>query len=200
MSTATLGPPVSGEFPPRKKFTREEVNQMEAAGLLAGFRLELIDGDLIDKMGQDPPHAFTIRTMLALLARAFPLDVILVQTPVEAATPDQKWSLPEPDLAVLVEAKQEYRTRFPRGDELLVAIEIADSTVRHDTTKKRDLYARAGVPEYWVVDVNDRKLIVHRHLVQSEYRQITTLAESEEVAVPSRPNATLSVAAMLPPG
>ena len=198
MQAATLIQAPGGDIPLRKKFTRAEVDQMTAAGMLEGQRLELIDGDLFDKMGQNPPHAFTVHAILRLLLKFIAGDLLLVQSPIEAAAGDRKWSLPEPDLAVLADAKSEYRSRFPRGDELVLVVEVADSSVRHDALQKRDLYARAGVPEYWVVIIAERKLMVHRHLGQDEYREVTTLAESESVAMESRPDARILVADMMP--
>lgn len=198
MPAATLTTPVPSEFPPRKRFTRGEVDQMTNAGLLEGQRLELIDGDLIDKMGQNPPHAFTLRAIQQLLLKFFGGNLIQIQSPVEVRASDQEWSLPEPDLAILAEAKADYRNRFPRGDELLLLIEAAYTSLRHHTWKKRDLYARAGVPEYWVVDLAGRKLMIHRHLIEGEYRELTTLADSEMVAVELHSEARFGVAEMLP--
>ena len=175
MSAATLQPP-------RKRFTRDEVEQMLDAGLFAGQRFELIDGDLIDKMGQNPPHSFALNLLLECLVKIFGVKRIRMQQPVEAAPAERDRSLPEPDLAVLAGVKDEYRKRYPRGDELLLAIEVADTTVRYDATTKRDLYARAGVPEYWVLDITGRRLIVHRGLTQGQFEQIETLPESATVS------------------
>ena len=168
---------------------------MQQTGVLDGQRLELIDGDLLNKMGQNPPHAFVIRALQALLARYFSADSIQVQSPIEVSTGDQRWSLPEPDIAVLTTAKTEYRSRFPRGDELALAVEVSDTTLRHDASTKRDLYARAGVLEYWIVDVAGRKLIVHRRLFDGEYREVTTLAESETVALGQN---SIAISSILP--
>src|SRR5258708_1406621 len=98
MSAATLQPP-------RKRFTRGEVEQMLEAGLFAGQRLELIDGELIDKMGQNPPHAYAIQALLSWLVKVFGAQQTRVQLPLEAAVAEQERSLPEPDLAVLAELK-----------------------------------------------------------------------------------------------
>jgi Uma2 family endonuclease len=105
-----------------------------------------------------------------------------MQQPIEAAPAERERSLPEPDLSVLAEIKNDYAKRHPRGNELLLAIEVADTTVRYDATAKRDLYARAGVPEYWVLDIPGRRLIVHRRLSQGQFEQIETLAESAAVS------------------
>jgi Uma2 family endonuclease len=184
--------------PPRKRFTRAEIEQMLEAGVFAGQRLELIDGDLIDKMGQKPPHAHAIQVLFALLANMFGGKRIRGQLPIEVSTVDQERSLPEPDLAVLREYKAEYRRRHPRGGELLLVVEVADATVQYDATIKRDLYARAQVPEYWVLDVTGRRLIVHRNPAQGKFGQVVILSESDAVCIESEPGASIPVAEMLP--
>src|SRR6516225_597759 len=107
---------------PRKQFTREEVGRLLEAGFFAGERYELIDGDLIDKMGQNPPHAFVIGLVLKWLASFIEIGRIRVQLSMEASTEDRERSLPEPDFAVLVEDKLEYQRRHPRGDELVLVV------------------------------------------------------------------------------
>ncbi len=168
------------------------------AGLLAGQRFELIEGDLIDKMGQDPPHAFSVSTFNAWLTRVFE-GRVRIQLPIEVAAPDQAISWPEPDAAVIAgESASAFRSRHPRGDELLLVIEVADSTARHDLTTKRDIYARAGVPEYWVLDLASRKLIVHRKLSQGQYTEILSLDESEAAWLSGHPDAKFAIAGLLP--
>ena len=152
------------------------------AGLFAGQRFELIDGDLIDKMGQKPPHSYAIGLIHTRLVKIFGVERVQVQLPTEAAPAERERNLPEPDLSVLSEEKDDYRRRHPRSDELLLAVEVADTTVRYDATTKRDLYARACVPEYWVLDIPSRRLIVHRDLVQGKFEQIETVPESAAVS------------------
>jgi Uma2 family endonuclease len=188
MSAATLQPP-------RKRFTRSEVGQMLDAGLFAGERFELIDGDLIDKMGQNPPHSHSLRLLHAWLTKIFGGERIQVQQPIEAAPAEQERSLPEPDFAVLAELKQDYGRRHPRGDELLLAIEVADTTAQYDATTKRDLYARAGVPEYWVLDIGARRLIVHRHPGGGTFERIESLPES---AIASAGGVQIPISELLP--
>lgn len=155
---------------------------MAQAGLFAGQRFELIDGDLIDKMGQNPPHAMAIRLCTRELNRVFGDDLVQGQLPIEAGAADRERSVPEPDLAVLAVNKAEFRRRHPNGEELRLVVEVSDSTVRYDSTLKRDLYARAGVPEYWVLDLNARRLLVHRQLnLQNEYTSIQSYGETETV-------------------
>src|SRR3974390_230542 len=126
MSAALLLPPqVGAEALPRKRFTREEFDRLIESGFFDGQRYELIDGELIDKMGQNPPHAFTIQLAHNWLASVSLTNLIRVQLSIEAALADRGRSVPEPDLAVLAEWKSEYAKRHPRGDELLLAIEVS---------------------------------------------------------------------------
>lgn len=170
---------------------------MMDGGFLAGQRCELLGGDLIDKMGQKPAHAFAVCRLQELLARQFGANRVRGQVPIEAGAQDRQWSLPEPDVAVLAEAKREYESRHPRGDELLLVIEVADSSVRYDSTIKRDLYARAGVPEYWVLDLTRRSVAVHRGLGEGAYASIELVSESGQVTV-GADGPAIAVAGMLP--
>ena len=77
--------------------------------------------------------------------------------------------------------------------------EIADSTSPHDSTVKTALYARALVPEYWVVDLSDRALFVHRHPSGGGYRQVIRLSEDDTISPDSRPDAVVKVSELLPP-
>jgi len=171
---------------------------MLKAGLFAGQRLELLDGDLIDKMGQNPPHSYAIRLVLGWLAKILEPGRILVQSPIEAGGPDRKWSLPEPDVAVLAESKEEYRHRHPRGEELVLVIEVSDTSLQFDTTTKRDLYARAGVPEYWVLDVVGRQLTIHRKPLKGRFTQTETLSEHDTALAGIEGQSAIAVAALLP--
>lgn len=110
---------------------------------------------------------------------------------------DRRWSWPEPDLAVIAEIKDEYGKRHPYGNEVLLVIEISDSSSRYDSVTKRDLYARAGVPEYWVLDIQGRQLIIHRDLEQGVYKSIRVAAEQEDVAPQAAPDRSISLAKVL---
>jgi Uma2 family endonuclease len=191
-------PQVAEAAPARKRFTREEVDRLAETGVFAGQRYELIDGDLIDKMGQNPPHSSAIQLLLKCLAKFFEVDMIRVQHPMEGAPGDRERSLPEPDVAVLRKNKVEYHRRHPRGDEMLLVIEVSDTTAAFDRSRKAMLYARAGVPEYWVLDLNGRMLVVHREPDGAQYRQIFLHTPEETVSLPGR-SGNVRVADILPP-
>ena len=198
MPAATLPAPTTNDALPRKQFTRAEVERMMDLGLFAGQRCELIDGDLIDKMGQKPPHSTGIQKIANLLAAVFGIHRLRIQLPIEASTADRERSMPEPDLAVLKAASVDYEQRHPNGDELLLVVEVSDTTAQYDSTTKRDLYARAGVPEYWVLDVRRRVLRIHRRLSNGQYKEIAEIAETEIARTESLPEVEIQVADLLP--
>ena len=156
---------------------------MVDSGIFDGQRFELIEGDLIDKMGQKPPHVRGLQLAMGLLISLFGMDRVRGQAPIDAATPDRERNRPEPDVAVLREWRSEFGLRQPRGEEIILAVEVADTTLYSDMTTKRDLYARAGVPEYWVVDLNARRLIVYKGLAEGTYEEISAFGENNAVSI-----------------
>ena len=194
MSAAVqLLPPPASDSLRRKRFTREEVDRLLEIGFFDGQRFELIDGELIDKMGQNPPHAFTLRAINGWLNAIFPGNV-QAQLPIEASPDERNSSLPEPDLAVLAEsANPEYRRRHVRGDEVLLAIEVADTSLRQDLVRKRDMYARAGVGEYWVADIPARRIVVHRAPANGQWGEVFALSGADPIAPPTQPTHSVTV-------
>lgn len=95
-------------------------------------------------MGQNPPHAYTIGVLTAWLVAIFPWRCVRPRTPIEACPEDSATSLPEPDFAVIAGNNPEHEICHIRGDEVLLAIEVADASISQDLGRKRDLYARAG--------------------------------------------------------
>ncbi len=188
---------LAAEAPPRKKFTREEVNRLLETGIFEGQRFELIDGDLIDKMGQNPPHAFSIRLVAKWLQGVFPAECVQVQLPIELSGDDAESSVPEPDIAALPSLKPEYARRHPYASELVLALEVTDTRATFDLGRKAELYARSDVPEYWVLDIGRRLLTVHRQPDGARYRLIRIFSEDELVSLENR-NEAVKVGELLP--
>lgn len=198
MSAAPVLPfQADAEALPRKRFTRQEVDRLAEAGVFEGQRYELIDGDLIDKMGQNPAHASAIQLIFDWLATFLGTARLRAQLPIEAAGEDRERSLPEPDVAVLAERKREYEKRHPRGDEILLVVEVSDSTLGFDRSRKAVMYAKAGVPEYWVLDLVHRVLMVHRQNDGSTYRLAQIFSENDTVSMEGRTE-TFRVSEILP--
>jgi Uma2 family endonuclease len=173
--------PAIADTPRGKHITRDEVHRLESLGLLTG-RYELIEGELVDKMGQNPPHGYVLTRVMIWLASVFGRRV-RCQLPIEVAHPDQQLSEPQPDIALLAKNSPEYYRRLPRGDELALVIEISDSSSRFDLTKKARLYARAEVREYWVVDIPRGIITIHRRPMEGAYGQLERLGERDSLTI-----------------
>lgn len=183
--------------PHRKRFSRNEVDRMQDLGFFDCQRCELIDGVLIDKSGQSPSHAYALRRVSNWLIGIFTVDQVRSQFPMESAPADWEWNYPDPDVAVVAEDKEEFGSRHPRGDEAVLVVEVADNSIRMDRTTKRDLYARAGVPEYWILDISSRQLIRHRNPSNGRYGETVTLTETDSVACAARPDQSIAVRELL---
>jgi Uma2 family endonuclease len=179
--------------PKRKLWTREECLALQAAGIWQDQRLELVEGELINKMGKRPPHIVALTKLRNLLIRAFGEDFVLTETPIDVAPQDNPTSEPEPDVVVLSRPVEEFRAGNAKPAELRLVAEVSDSSVGFDLTKKAALYARAGIVEYWVVDIAARRLVVHRNPEGDLYRDIKVYAEHEKVSPLAAPNQEFTV-------
>lgn len=132
--------------------------RMIGEGLLDGFRGELIDGYITTEMPAGDKHAYIVEMATDLLkARPAGAYAVASQYPVVL----DEVSRPEPDVWVARGPKSRYREAVPRAEDLLLVIEVADSALATDRTVKLGLYARAAVPEYWILNVAERQLERH---------------------------------------
>jgi len=184
--------------PNRKRWTRADCDFLERLGMLPE-RYELLDGEIISKMGQSLNHGMPVTRAMFWLAGVFHQDNVLTQVTIEVIAEDQPTNRPEPDVLVLRRPAPEYDNRPPTGADLLLVVEVANTTLRDDLRTKAHLYARAGVAEYWVLDVAARRLFVHRGPGDDGYASVAAYAEDDTVATETRPEATITVAALLPP-
>jgi Uma2 family endonuclease len=199
MSAALLVPfDATDEVPLRKKFTRREVEYLIAEGVLEGQRYELIDGDLIDRMRRKPPHAVAIQNSFDVLFLIFGVGFVRGQSSLDVSDADRERNEPEPDIVVTERAKTHYLDHHPRGEECVLVAEVSDTTLRSDLTRKAALYARAGVREYWVLDLKGRCLIVDRHPHDGAYHSVQFFSESEILSLEGRTE-IIRVAELLPP-
>ena len=117
----------------------------------------------------------------SLVGADFGEQFINPEAPIDVAPEDNPTNEPEPDLVVLTKPSREFRDANPRPSELRLVVEISDSTLGFDLTTKAELYARAGIVEYWVVDVAARRLIVHRVPREGLYPSVIAYNEEEHV-------------------
>lgn len=167
--------------PPRKRWTRQECTALEASGLWNQERLELIEGELISKMGKKRPHVNTLVFVQEWLIQIFGAKCVNVEAPIDVSPEDNPTNEPEPDLIVLNRPSGEFLTANPQPANLCLVVEISDSTLGFDLTKKAKLYARAGIADYWVVDIAARQIIVHRNPQTGTYRSISAYSEQEVI-------------------
>jgi Uma2 family endonuclease len=181
----SLPPPA----PPRKRWTREQCAPLEASGLFEQERLELVDGELISKMGKNRPHVNAAMLMLEWLQETFGKRFVNAEAPIDVSPADNPWSEPVPDLLVLKREYSNFTSGNPGPRDLALVIEISDSSLAFDLTTKASLYARAGIEEYWVLDVTGRRLIAHRRPVSGKYALVVVYSEGEIIAPLAAPAA-----------
>ncbi len=195
-----LTPPadVSPALANRKRWTRADCKFLEQVGVLRE-RYELIDGEIIEIMGQNQPHAITIVRLVKWLIAVFGGDFVLCQLPIEVAPADRPNNKPEPDASVLARPVIDFPSDAPGPGDIILVAEVSDATLRDDLTTKMHLYARAGVAEYWVLDVTSRRLIVHRQPTNGAYAEIAAFLEDETLTSLAAPSQVARVADLLPP-
>ena len=183
------------QFPEAVRWTRDDCNALEKAGCL-NYRYELIEG-VIYKLSQNYRHGDIVMQVIAWLMQLFGKDFILTQTSIDVSPEDNPTSKPMPDALILTMSRRKIEAN-PRPDQILFCFEVSDSTLDYDLNSKAGLYARAGIPEYWVIDIPGRKLHVHRDPSEGEYQSITVHAETEFVSLLTKPDAPVQVSEFLP--
>jgi Uma2 family endonuclease len=177
--------------PPRKRWTRAEYALLDS--VLPGQHLELVEGELISKMGKNRPHIVTLRVVFLWLVRVFGDPYVNPEASIDVAPEDNPTNEPEPDLIVLTRPDFEF-LKNPTPSDLRLVVEVSDSTVSFDLTTKAALYARAGIIEYWVFDISKRRLIVHREPRDGKYQSVLAYSDQESVAPLSAPDSLFPVA------
>lgn len=190
--------PRSEPAPGRKRWTRKECDFLRDNNLLTG-RYELVNGEIISKMGQNPPHAYVIRALLTWLTSVFGAQHVQIQSTIRVSDADGEHNEPEPDAAVTAQPYTAYIEQHPGPDDLLLVAEVSDTTLRFDRTTKAALYARAGIREYWIIDLAGRQVFVHRQPTPNGYTEITAYGADETLAPLARPDDSVRVAELLPP-
>jgi Uma2 family endonuclease len=181
-----------------KLWTREEYDRLVAAGAFApDSRIQLINGEIVEMTPQGAAHATALRCLQKSLESVFSSGYD-VRTQLPLALVGDPMSEPEPDIAVVPGSIEDYRERHP-GTAVLV-VEVADSSLDYDRGCKLRMYARAGIPEYWILNLGDRILEVYRDpdRVPETYRAVTKLQANEHAAPLSFPAAHIQVSALLP--
>ena len=197
----TIEPPVAvPQQPPRKKWTRDECLFLERSGLFDGQKYELVDGELINKMAMDRPHVVSIVLTTAWLSEVFEATRVQAQGPINVAPEDNPTSLPQPDLCVLSCSARDLDLDHPAPTDVVLVIEVADSSFDFDSTTKAGLYARAGIGDYWILDVRGRRIVVHREPHGGRYTSVTSFGEHEQAYPLAAPGSGVTAGELLARG
>lgn len=174
----------SAQLPPgaRRRLTRADCGALEAAGLLEWERFELIDRALIPKVPKSRLHAIALLLLVEWLRSVFGSRMVEQEVSIELGPLLSPTNQPEPDAIVTRRSAVEFRTTSPGPADLLLVAEVSATTQDYDLGAKAALYASAGIAEYWVLDLNGMRIIVHRNPADEKYESIIAYAADEPVA------------------
>jgi Uma2 family endonuclease len=196
--------------PRTKRWTREEYYHLDELGCFKDEHVELIGGEILVMSPQSPEHFLALDRVCRCLERVFderywirsqgPLIMgPLIMGPLSKSESNE----PEPDVCVVKGPPEEY-VDHPKTAYLVV--EVSKTSLEFDKTTKQSLYASMRVPDYWVLDLENRQLLVHREPIADDnspfghrYQLVEIVAADRQVSPLEKPDATISVADMLPP-
>ncbi len=186
--------------PRAKRWTREEYYHLGKLGCFKDEHVELIGGEILVMRPQSPEHFLALDRVCRCLERVFDGQYwIRSQGPLSKSESSE----PEPDVCVVKGPPEEY-IDHPKTAYLIV--EISKTSLEFDKTIKQSLYASMGVPDYWVLDLENRQLLVHRVPMADanspfghRYQRVKTITADSQVFPLEKPAAMISVADMLPP-
>jgi Uma2 family endonuclease len=175
----------------RRRFTVDEYYEMARAGILGeDDRVELIDGEIVEMPPIGPGHAGSVGGAAEQLMRQFGDRAhVRVQNPIRLGPHDE----PQPDLALVRRRADSYRSAHPTPADVLLVIEVADTSLAADRGVKMPLYARFGLPEAWLVDLQHEVVLVHREPAADGYRLVTTARRGERLRPLAFPDRELAV-------
>ncbi len=177
------------------RFTVDEYEQMIVQGILTeNERVELIRGEIVEKMVIGPLHIACVNRLTALLVnRIGAAAIVSVQNPIVLAD-----SQPEPDLALLVQRNDFYATSKPKAADVHLVIEVSDSSLEYDRQIKLPLYSQSGIREAWIVNLEAAVVEVYRqpqttgsYLLRQDYNQ------GQSIRLSALPEFELSIDSML---
>jgi Uma2 family endonuclease len=182
--------------PTVRRWSVEEYYRLAEMGFIApDERVELIEGEIIRMSPLNPPHAFGSGRVQSLLLGIFQTGwVVRIGLALRVSTESE----PEPDFTVVRGRLEDYLAGHPTSAELVV--EVSDSSLQFDLGTKAGLYARSGIPDYWVLNLPGRALVVHRNPdpAAGQYRDVRSYGEAETVSPLAAPQTAVVVRDLLP--
>ena len=179
----------------RWHFNVDQYYRLAEVGVLRpDDRVELIEGEIVKMSPIGSLHAACLRVLHVELNELFGRKYIVsVQSPVRL----DDFSEPEPDLALLKPRDDFYAERHPTPEDVVLIIEVSDSTILSDRNVKIPLYARAGIPEAWLVNLPKKMIEVYYDLVENRYRKCLKFKRGEVLVSPTVPGLSLKVSEII---
>jgi len=177
---------------PRRLFTVDEYHRMGEAGVFTeDDRIELLAGEIVVMTPIGSRHASCVSRLNRLFSRQLGDDsLVRIQDPVQL----DDYSEPEPDVVVVKARDDFYDGAHPRASDVLLLIEVADTSAASDRAEKIPLYARSGVPEVWIVDLNTNQVDVYRGPSRDRYQEHQTVGRDGLLRPAALPQIELAVA------
>jgi Uma2 family endonuclease len=179
----------------KRRITVDEYQQMGEAGVFSDTdRVELIDGEILTMSPIGSPHCAAVdRAAQAFFRATGARAIVRVQGPIDL----NRYTEPEPDLVLLRPRGDFYRSGHPHPADVLLVVEIADASLRFDREVKVPLYARAGVVEYWLVDLNAQKVTRYSAPENGTYREVSSHERGQVLSPSALPDCAIPVAELL---
>jgi Uma2 family endonuclease len=179
----------------RRQITVDEFNHLIETGFFGPEeRVELINGELITMAPIGHEHAGQVKRSVRVLGGLTGERALLsVQDPIEL----QFWGEPQPDVILLRPRADDYSRANPTAADVLLLIEVADSSLAHDRDVKGLMYAQAGIADYWIVNLVDEHLLIFREPTPTGYASVQTLTRGDSVTLQAFPDLTISVSDIL---
>jgi Uma2 family endonuclease len=195
---ATLTMPKTEE-PKSFRWTREEYYRLARLGLFNGRRVELIEGEILEIAQQLPSHTSAIFLAEEVIRSIFRKGyTVRTQAPLSLGMDSD----PEPDVAVVAGSLRDYTKSHPTS--AVLGIEVAETSLTLDRGRKARLYAEVGIEDYWIVNLHQRQLEVHRQPQKKSkrhkaaYSQVIIYGKGDAVSPLAKPQAKIKVADLLP--
>ena len=178
----------------KRQFNIQDYHQMVVAGILSeDERVELIQGEIVKMSPVGIRHAICVNRLNRLFSQVLgDRAIVAVQDPVELSN----LSEPQPDVALLKPRDDFYATGHPQPQDILLLVEVADTTIESDRAIKIPLYASSGISEVWLVDVNQQVVEIFREPTANSY-QYTQKFPQGEIFVQAFPNVSFTVKQIL---
>jgi Uma2 family endonuclease len=174
----------------KQRVTIEEFERMwEGEVFPPDARLELIRGEIFEMSPIGDPHVLCLMLLGDLFSDLRPKGISSIQGPLRLPLQD---SVPQPD-AIVFRRRSDFKTRPPRIEDVLLVVEVSDSSIARDRNVKIPLYAEAGVPESWLVDLNSETIWVYRRPSPEGYRDVRPCRRGESISPEAFPETSFAV-------